>query len=96
MRREPGKMIGWPGTTPWSLPEAMSEPENVTLADDRAEDDEDRGRDLHLADADAADVVVDRHERGRAAADRVEQRDELRHRRHGHAAGHDPGRCRRR
>ena len=28
--REPGKMIGRPGTTPCSLPDAINEPENVT------------------------------------------------------------------
>ena len=30
-RRPPGTMIGLPEMTPWSLPEAMSEPEKVTL-----------------------------------------------------------------
>ena len=29
-RREPGKMIGFPLIRPWSLPEAISEPVNVT------------------------------------------------------------------
>ena len=51
-------------------------------ADEDAEDDEDRGRDLLLGRADDVEVVEDRDERRRTAADRVEQRDELRHRGH--------------
>ena len=78
-------MIGLPLIRPWSLPEAISDPVNVTdpittsstvkivvetLAVWPA------GRDPH--------EVVDRDERGRAAAHRVEERHQLRHRGHLH------------
>ena len=57
-------------------------------ADDDVEDDEDVLVEADVAaDTGEAQVVVDRDERRRAAADRVEQRHQLRHRGHLHDAG---------
>ena len=56
-------------------------------ADHDVEHDEDRGRDGNAAAAGQADEVLDRDERRRTAADRVEERDQLRHVRHRDRAG---------
>ena len=58
--------------------------------DGRAEDDEDRRRNGFLERSLDADVVVDRDERRRATADGVEERHQLRHRRHLHGPGEVP------
>ena len=51
---------------------------------------------IGVADAGEAEVVLDRDERRRAAADRVEQRHQLRHRGHLHGPGGVQARGRRR
>ena len=81
-------MIGLPLMMPISLPEAMSEPVKVTAADHDVEDDEDASsRPGPRLSPREPEEVLDRHEGRRAAADRVEERDELRHLGHLHGAG---------
>ena len=79
--------MGLPGSSPCNLPEAMSEPLKVTRADDHAEDDEDDRGDRLPGAAHDVEVVEDRDQGGGATTDRVEERDQLRHGRHGHAQG---------
>ena len=80
-------MIGLPLMSPMSLPEAMSEPVKVTAPMTTSR----TTKTVVETGAPAAPVslqeVLDRDEGRRAAADRVEERDELRHLRHLDVAG---------
>ena len=80
--RPPGIMIGLPGIRPCSLPDAISEPVKVMLPMTMSR----TVATLTWGSGAAASpqVVVDRDEGRRAAADRVEQRHQLRHRGHLH------------
>ena len=85
----PGTLIGLPGMTPISLPDAISEPVKVmppmtmsrTVGTETSSGIEFGSERLEAREP---EVVVDRDEGRRAAADRVEQRHQLRHRGHLH------------
>ena len=91
----PRNVIGRPGIRPASLPAATTEPENVTPPMSRSSTVASVVGDRQLAERHrsvVADRVAERDERRRAAADRVEHADQLRHRGHRDPAGGDQAR----
>ena len=92
--RAPRNTIGRPGRRPASLPAAISEPENVTapMSDVQRRRGTRRPARRGRPTTRCADGVVDGDQRGRAAADRVEQADQLRHGGHLRPAGGVRGR----
>ena len=97
--RVQGRMMGAPGMMPWSLAAATIDPENV-MEPMTAPRTTKIAVEIALGSVDSAthdaEVVTDRDQRGRAAADRVEQRHQLGHRGHLHGRGRGRGRCRHR
>ena len=79
--------VGRPGSGQLELPEAMSEPVNVIEPMMMSSTMKMCVSIRTAARGEQAQVVLDRDERRRAAADRVEQRHELRHRGHRDGAG---------
>ena len=80
--------MGLPVMRPWSLPEAMSEPLKVTLPMTTPRTTKMAVETSSSGVPDDVAVVEEGHDGGRAAAHRVEERDQLGHGRHGHAQRH--------
>ena len=85
--REPGNVIGRPVDQALQLPGRDDRAGEGDRADQHVQDGEDRGR-LGDAPRGEPDVVVDPDQGGGAAADRVEDADQLRHGGHLDRAGH--------